>query len=314
MTQEQIPLAIAAALAALVLALAAAVLLARSADSRDLAARMRIVMRPSQAAIPTASAQASLLVRLLAPIGEFLRKCAVISARDLAELERTVAFAGFASRRAASVFLGAKALMMLLCPLAAYFYASMAGYAWPARLLTITGGVMFGLFLPNWILGFLRRPFIAALRRGLPDALDLMVVCAEAGLGLETAVDRVAQEMIVSNRAVGTEFATLAQELRMLPDRREALGRMGERTNMEGFQRLGSTLAQTLRYGTPLAQALRVLAAEMRNERMLRMEEKAARLPAMLVLPLILFIMPCLFIVLIGPSVLQLIDALGSGK
>jgi tight adherence protein C len=181
-------------------------------------------------------------------------------------------------------------------------------------LLVVTGSVILGLFLPNWILGFLRRPFIAALRRGLPDALDLMVVCAEAGLGLETAVDRVAQEMMASNRALGTEFATLAQELRILSDRREALGRMGERTNMEGFQRLGSTLAQTLRYGTPLSQALRVLAAEMRNERMLRMEEKAARLPAMLVMPLILFIMPCLFIVLIGPSVLLMIDTLGSGK
>jgi tight adherence protein C len=314
MTPEQIVLAIVAALAALVLAVAAAILLARSADGRDLATRMRMVMRPNQAAFVAASARASLPVRLLALIGEALQKGAVISARDLADLERTVAFAGFASRRAASVFLGAKAVMMLVCPAVAYFYASTAGYAWSGQLLIVTGSVILGLFLPNWILGFLRRPFVAALRRGLPDALDLMVVCAEAGLGLETAVDRVAQEMMASNRAVGTEFATLAQELRILSDRREALGRMGERTNMEGFQRLGSTLAQTLRYGTPLAQALRVLAAEMRTERMLRMEEKAARLPAMLVMPLILFIMPSLFIVLIGPSVLQLIDTLGSGK
>jgi tight adherence protein C len=314
MPEEHVPLAIVAALAALIPAVVAAILLARSADSRDLAERMRIVMRPSQALLPPSSVQGNLLVRMLATIGEVLQKRAVLSARDFADLERTVAYAGFPSRRAASVFLGAKAVMMLLCPVSAYLYTSTAGYTWTTQLLVVTGSVILGLFLPNWILGFLRRPFIAALRRGLPDALDLMVVCAEAGLGLETAVDRVAQEMMASNRALGTEFATLAQELRILSDRREALGRMGERTNMEGFQRLGSTLAQTLRYGTPLSQALRVLAAEMRNERMLRMEEKAARLPAMLVMPLILFIMPCLFIVLIGPSVLLMIDTLGSGK
>jgi tight adherence protein C len=85
---------------------------------------------------------------------------------------------------------------------------------------------------------------------------------------------------------------------------------MGERTNLEGYRRLGSTLAQALHYGTPLTQALRVLAAEMRQERMVAMEEKAARLPALLVMPLILFIMPSLFIVLIGPSILQLMNNL----
>ena len=93
----------------------------------------------------------------------------------------------------------------------------------------------------------------------------------------------------------------------MLPDRSAALMRLGERTGIESFQRLSATLSQTLRYGTPLAQALRVLAGEMRQERMIRLEERAARLPALLVLPLILFILPCLFIVLIGPSAIRLI-------
>ena len=85
-----------------------------------------------------------------------------------------------------------------------------------------------------------------------------------------------------------------------------ALERMGERTGMDGFKRLAATLSQTLRYGTPLAQALRVLAAEMRQDRQLRLEEKAVRLPAMLILPLILFILPALFIALIGPSILEM--------
>jgi tight adherence protein C len=126
-------------------------------------------------------------------------------------------------------------------------------------------------------------------------------------------VERVSREMEFSNPAIAVELSLLSQELRMLPDRRDALMRLGERTGVESFQRLAATLSQTLRYGTPLAQALRVLAAEMRQERMTWMEERAARLPALLVLPLILFILPCLFIVLIGPSAIRIVEQM-SGR
>ena len=157
------------------------------------------------------------------------------------------------------------------------------------------------------MMGWLRRPFHDRLRRGLPDALDLLlVVAAEAGLGLETAIERVAREMERSNRAIAIGMNTLVQDMRMQTDRCIAFERLGERTGIEGFKRLGSTLSQTLRFGTPLAQALRVLATGMRQERMLRIEEKAIRLPALLVGPLILFILPALFIALIGPSVIEM--------
>ncbi len=120
--------------------------------------------------------------------------------------------------------------------------------------------------------------------------------------------------MAGSNRAIALEMTILVQELRLLPDRRMALQRMGERTGMESFRRLGATLSQTLRYGTPLAAALRTLAAEMREERMLRIEEKAIRLPALLIGPLILFILPALFIALIGPSVVELGNSMGGSR
>jgi tight adherence protein C len=167
------------------------------------------------------------------------------------------------------------------------------------------GSLVVAILGPNWVVGFLRRPFQAQLRRGLPDALDLMVVAAEAGLGLDTAVDRVAREMERGNRAIALEFGILVQELRLLPDRREALQRMADRTGMEGFRQLATTLIQTMRFGTPLAQALRILSAEQRTARQLRLEEKAIRLPAMLIVPLILFILPTLFIALLGPSILE---------
>ena len=170
----------------------------------------------------------------------------------------------------------------------------------------VFGALVVAIIGPNWIVGKLRKSFQEKLRRGLPDALDLMVVAAEAGLGLETAVDRVAREMVLHNRAISMELNIFVQELRLLPDRRVALERLADRNEVQGFKRMGATLAQTLRYGTPLAQALRVLSLDMRQERILRIEEKAMRLPALLIGPLILFILPALFIALIGPSVLEL--------
>jgi tight adherence protein C len=250
-----------------------------------------------------------MLLGALRWIGEVLRDRAILSAKDLLDLERTVAAAGYNPRRAVATFIGIKAMLFVLMPAAGFSLATLCGsdnpFAW-----TI-GAVILGLLGPNWILGFVRRSHFAALRRGLPDALDLLVVCAEAGLGLDSAVERVARELAGSNRAVAGEFALLAHELRVLPDRRLALDRLAERAPIDTLQRLAGTLAQTFRFGTPLAQALRILSSDCREQRMIRLETKAARLPAMMVLPLILFIMPCLFIVLVGPAIVILSGRLG---
>ena len=168
------------------------------------------------------------------------------------------------------------------------------------------------MMLPNWVMGLIRRPYQAALRRGIPDALDLMVVCAEAGLGLELAVERVAQEMKQSNRPVGVEFSLLMHEMRIYPDRRIALTNLAERTGQNALKRLAATVMQTLKYGTPLSQGLRTLAAEMRNERMIQFEERAGKLPALLVMPMMLFILPCLFIIIMGKPASQLMGVFAS--
>jgi tight adherence protein C len=166
--------------------------------------------------------------------------------------------------------------------------------------------------LPNMIVSQLRKRNQAVLNRAMADTLDLMVVCAEAGLGLESAIDRVAAETRKATPQMAMEFAQLSQEMRMMPDRSQAMERFAERAEVEGLRRLASTLAQAMRYGTPLGQALRALAADQRQERMTRLEEKAARLPALLVVPLIVFILPPLFLVLVGPSMLQLFDVVGT--
>jgi tight adherence protein C len=146
------------------------------------------------------------------------------------------------------------------------------------------------------------------MRKSLPDALDLLVICAEAGLGLDAALDRVGGEITQSQPVLAEEIGITAVELGFLPDRRTALNGFAERVQLPSVRALINTLVQTEKYGTPLAQALRVLSAELREERMMRAEEKAAKLPATLTVPMIMFILPTLFIVLIGPAIIQVFD------
>ncbi|MEQ1686951.1 MAG: type II secretion system F family protein [Sphingopyxis sp.] len=148
------------------------------------------------------------------------------------------------------------------------------------------------------------------IRKGLPDALDLIVICAEAGLTVDAAFARVSKELGKAYPDLGEEFALASIELSFLTERRQALENLSYRVNLEAVRGVVTTLIQTEKYGTPLASALRVLGAEFRNERMMRAEEKAARLPAIMTVPLILFILPVLFIVILGPAACDIKDAL----
>jgi len=146
------------------------------------------------------------------------------------------------------------------------------------------------------------------IRKGLPDALDLLVICAEAGLTVDAAFNRVARELGRAYPELGDEFALTSIELSFLTERRQAFENFAYRVNLEAVKGVVTTMIQTERYGTPLASALRVLSAEFRNERMMRAEEKAARLPAIMTVPLILFILPVLFIIILGPAACQITD------
>lgn len=152
-----------------------------------------------------------------------------------------------------------------------------------------------------------------AIRKGLPDALDLLVICAEAGLTVDAAFNRVAKELGRAYPELGDEFALTSIELSFLTERRQAFENLAYRVNLDSVKGVVTTMIQTERYGTPLASALRVLSAEFRNERMMRAEEKAARLPAIMTVPLILFILPVLFIVILGPAACSISDAFSGG-
>ena len=152
------------------------------------------------------------------------------------------------------------------------------------------------------------------IRKGLPDALDLLVICAEAGLTVDAAFNRVSRELGKAYPELGEEFALTAIELGFLTDRRQAFENLANRVDLDAVRGVVTTMIQTEKYGTPLASALRVLSAEFRHERMMRAEEKAARLPAIMTVPLIMFILPVLFIVILGPAACSLNDSFINAK
>ncbi len=176
------------------------------------------------------------------------------------------------------------------------------------RAAVACGSLIFGYKLPDIILKNMIDKRSTAIRKGLPDALDLLVICAEAGLTVDAAFHRVARELGRAYPELGDEFGLTAIELGFLTDRRSAFENLAQRVALDSVRGVVTTMIQTEKYGTPLASALRVLSAEFRNERMMRAEEKAARLPAIMTVPLICFILPVLFIVILGPAACSISD------
>lgn len=296
----------------LALVAAALVLLFRGAEEQTISRRVSRLRQGAEVATRArAPSILSALFSLMKNLGNAMRG-RLLSSHDSGALAKSLAAAGFEPSKAIPLFMSAKAICLFGIPALVYAGVVLLHFAMGKQALSVVLSLVVGMMLPNWVVGFLRRPYQAALRRGLPDALDLMVVCAEAGLGLTSTVARVAQEMQRSNRAVAVEFSLFTHELRIMPDRRIALANLAERSGQPALKRLAGTLAQTLKYGTPLAQGLRTLAAEMRNDRMIQFEERAGKLPALLVLPMMVFIMPCIFIIVMGKPVSQLVGALGS--
>lgn len=237
----------------------------------------------------------------------------LLQGQKTGEMRERLAQAGIRSREALITFLFCKlSFPLVFGAVSVLFFEVMNAYSLSSsgKLLACIGCVLFGAIAPNiWIKNKIsKRQY--AIRKGVPDALDLLVICVEAGLSLDAALTRVARELGRGAPELGDEFQLTALELGFLPERRQALENLSKRVTLPAIRAVVSSLQQTEKYGTPLAQSLRVLAAEFRNERMMRAEEKAARLPAVLTVPMVVFILPTLFIVLIGPAIIKTIDSL----
>jgi tight adherence protein C len=224
------------------------------------------------------------------------------------EIRLKLARAGYRSQEAIMTYL----LMGIVSPLGMGFLAFFMIFVVKAyklqgimKIVAVVAVTLLGAALPDILLKNKSQKREVLLRRAMPDALDLLVICAEAGLSLDAALDRVSREMGASSPELAEEVGLTAVELGFFPDRSQALQNLADRVPIQGVVGLVNTLIQTEKYGTPLAQALRVLSGEMREERMMAAEAKAAKLPATLTVPMILFILPPLFIVLLGPAILK---------
>ncbi|MCH7629491.1 type II secretion system F family protein [Novosphingobium sp.] len=250
-------------------------------------------------------------------IRSFLESLKVLQDSQLKVVQQKLAQAGIRKKEwAVAVILG-RMIGPIVLGVTAFgvFYLSNMFPEWGSmkRFAAFAVLVIGGYKGPDLFVGNLVSKRTLAIRKGLPDALDLLVICAEAGLTVDAAFSRVARELGRAYPELGDEFALTAIELSFLTERRQAFENLAYRVNLEAVKSVVTTMVQTERYGTPLASALRVLSAEFRNDRMMRAEEKAARLPAIMTVPLILFILPTLFIVILGPASCSIADSLGSG-
>jgi tight adherence protein C len=248
----------------------------------------------------------------------FLDRLQVLQDGQIKEVQQKLAQAGIRSKDlAVAVIFGRMVLPILFGGLAVLliYWVDM----WPdltpfKRSMSTMGALIIGYKAPDLFVNNMRQKRTDAIRKGLPDALDLLVICAEAGLTVDSAFARVSKELGRAYPELGEEFALTSIELGFLTERRQAFENFAYRVNLESVKGVVTTMIQTEKYGTPLASALRVLSAEFRNERMMRAEEKAARLPAIMTVPLILFILPVLFIVILGPAACSLSDAMSGGS
>ncbi len=229
------------------------------------------------------------------------------SAENLEQLRTIVQSSGFNPHRALPVWIGVKAVSAVSFPLIALLIAEFLGMSLRAMLSFTLMGVVIGIMGPRLVLSVLRRKFNAAVRKGAPDAIDLLVVCSEAGMGLESAVERVAEEMSRSNPPMAQVLYNLNDDLRILPNRRDAFDKLG--ATSDGLRRFGAMVSQSLQYGTPLSQALRAIAEELRRDAITKLEERAHQLGAKLIVPMVLFMLPAMFVILGGSSFLHLIRA-----
>ena len=247
-------------------------------------------------------------------VKDSLDRLNILQDSQIKVIQQKMAHAGYRNKELAVLIVGIRAIMPVvlggLAGLLIYVVELWPDWG-PMMRLSVFAGVLFLSYKgPEIYISNKATKRTKEVQKGLPDALDLLVICAEAGLTVDAAFNRVAKELGRAYPELGDEFALTSIELSFLNERKMAFNNLAYRVNLDAVKGVVTTMIQTERYGTPLASALRVLSAEFRNERMMRAEEKAARLPAIMTIPLILFILPTLFVVILGPAACSISDNL----
>ena len=226
-------------------------------------------------------------------------------------MKEKLARAGFRGQGPLVTFMFFRFLMPPVVFIGALIYVfgiATLSYAPMVKLAIAIGAALVGYYLPDIFVTNRAQKRRDSIMRAFPDALDLLLICVESGMSIESAFNRVAQEVGTSSAELAEELGLTTAELSYLPDRRIAFSNLGERCGHNGVKAVAAALVQSEKYGTPVGTALRVTAAENRDMRMLEAERKAAALPAKLTVPMIVFFLPCLFVVILGPAALTVMN------
>jgi tight adherence protein C len=230
--------------------------------------------------------------------------------KDVGAIRLRLFQAGYSDARAVPLYLGLRLFLPAVIGTATFLLLPTAGYPWMVAVIGAFWFAIFGYVLPPVYVGMRRRARQKEMQKALPDALDLLVVCVEAGLALNQALVRVSEETERLSPVLAEQLALVNLEIRAGTARDEALRNLGERTGLDDIRSLVAMLVQTDRFGTSIAQALRVQADTLRTKRRQRAEEAAAKTTIKLVFPLVLFIFPAMFVVILGPALIQILEAL----
>lgn len=244
----------------------------------------------------------------------------VVLPRDdwkVSRLRRRLVRAGYRHEKSLHLFLASKVILGFVVPILLALPLLVIGKlpalqpATSVALLVLAA--LIGYYLPDLYLERTSRERQLRFTEGFPDAMDMLVVCVEAGLGLDAAIQRVGKEIAVAHPELADELTLVSLELRAGKSREEALRALGERTGVEAVQSLTSLLIQAEHFGTSIASALREHATEMRTIRLQKAKEKAAKLPVKMVFPILFFIFPALFLVVLGPALVRIYVGFISG-
>lgn len=282
---------------------------------RGTSKRARIAQRVRQNALrsgnngPAAASATNMPQRLAKRVATIGERMPVVQAEDRAKLAARLASAGFRERRAVAVISGLKVVVgacLALSAIALGGHLPKLSEFFAFRVLLMAGAFVIGMMLPEHAISFLIRHRRKAIAVALPDALDLLVICTNAGNSLVVAIRRVATELRAICPALADELTVTADELSMGGDSGFALHGMAARIGLPSVRALVTTLVQAQKYGTPITQALRTLSRTERSMQMVALEEKAAKLAPKMTLPMMLFIMPTVALISAGPAAIRL--------
>ncbi|MGB8931163.1 MAG: type II secretion system F family protein [Anaeromyxobacteraceae bacterium] len=248
-------------------------------------------------------AVAQLLAHGLSPLAKLAKP---VGEGELHALRAALSQAGFRGPQAVQVFLASRVIAAVACLAAVLWANAVRLQPLPMLAAWVLGAAAAGLFLPNLWLHARVQDRRKAVSRGLPDALDLLVTCVEAGLGLDSAIQRVAGEIVLAHRLLAEELGLTFLEVKAGVPRTDAFRRLADRTGVQDLKTLAATLTQTDLFGTSVAVALRVQAEGMRVRRMQKAEERAAVLSVKMTIPLVVCFLPALLVVLTGPAIVNI--------